>query len=126
VPTWWWLPRFWIYPGEIEQLRHQHTSGCALAVSGPGGSGWFSTCPARSELDLEGPSSWLLAKARRWRRTLSHDSQLPAAARRDLKRLVVVIAALLALVALTTFIVAPLVSGVLDAIADGLPDVFQT
>ena len=34
-----WLPRFRMYPGEIEQLRHQHTSGCALAVSGPGGSG---------------------------------------------------------------------------------------
>jgi hypothetical protein len=57
---------------------------------------------------------------------MSHDSQLPAATRRDLKRLVVVIAALLALVALTTFIVAPLVSGVLDAIADRLPDVFRT
>ena len=57
---------------------------------------------------------------------MSHDSQLPAATRRDLKRLVAVIAALLAVVALTTFIVAPLVSGVLDAISDGLPDVFRT
>ena len=57
---------------------------------------------------------------------MSHDSQLPAATRRDLKRLGVVIAALLALVALTTLIVAPLVAGVLDAISDGLPDVFRT
>jgi hypothetical protein len=56
---------------------------------------------------------------------MSHHSQLPAATRQDLKRLVVVIAALLALVALTTFIVAPLVSGVLDAIDDGPPDVFR-
>jgi hypothetical protein len=57
---------------------------------------------------------------------MSHDSQLPAATRRDLKRLIVVIAALLALVALTTFIIAPLVAGVLDAISDGLPDIFRT
>jgi hypothetical protein len=57
---------------------------------------------------------------------MSYDSRLPAATRRDLQRLVVVIAALLAVVALTTFIVTPFVLGVLDAIADGLPDVFRT
>jgi hypothetical protein len=57
---------------------------------------------------------------------MSHGSQLPMATRQDLKRLVVVIAALLAAVALTTFIVAPLLLGVLGAMADRLADAFRT
>jgi hypothetical protein len=57
---------------------------------------------------------------------MSYDSRLPVATRQDLKRLVVVVAALLAVVALTTFIVTPLLLGVLDAIADRLGDAFRT
>jgi hypothetical protein len=53
---------------------------------------------------------------------MSHGPQLPMATRRDLQRLVVVIAALLAVVALTTLIVTPLVLGVLGAVADRLGD----